>query len=80
MWNFGIQRMRSAIPAPFLYMFIHLMMSCDIKDVEAEKLYQYGIVNSKASFGVFVDLNPHIRGLICTPAMLEEPYLKWGIR
>ena len=37
--------------------------SCDIKDVEAEKLY-HGIVNSKASFGVFVDLNPHIRGLM----------------
>ena len=37
--------------------------SCDIKDVEAEKLY-HGVVNSKASFGVFVDLNPHIRGLM----------------
>jgi RecJ-like exonuclease len=37
--------------------------SCDIKDVEAEKLY-HGVVNSKASFGVFVDLNPNIRGLM----------------
>lgn len=37
--------------------------SCDLKDVEAGKLY-HGIVSSKASFGVFVDLNPHIRGLM----------------
>lgn len=37
--------------------------SCDLKDVEAGKLY-HGIVSSKASFGVFVDLNPHVRGLM----------------
>lgn len=37
--------------------------SCDLKDVESGKLY-HGTVSSKASFGVFVDLNPHIRGLI----------------
>ncbi len=37
--------------------------SCDIKDVEAGKLY-HGIVSSTASFGVFVDLNPHVRGLM----------------
>lgn len=37
--------------------------SCDLKDVEAGKLY-HGIVSSKASFGVFVDLNSHVRGLM----------------
>ncbi len=37
--------------------------SCDLKDVEAGKLY-HGIVSSTASFGVFVDLNPHVRGLM----------------
>ncbi|MDQ1253797.1 MAG: archaea-specific RecJ-like exonuclease [Euryarchaeota archaeon] len=37
--------------------------SCDLKDVEAGKLY-HGIVSSKASFGVFVDLNPQVRGLM----------------
>jgi archaea-specific RecJ-like exonuclease len=37
--------------------------SCDLKDVEAGKLY-HGIVSSIASFGVFVDLNPHVRGLM----------------
>lgn len=37
--------------------------SCDLKDVEAGKLY-HGIVSSKASFGVFVDFNPHVRGLM----------------
>jgi len=37
--------------------------SCDLKDVEAGKLY-HGIVSSKASFGIFVDLNPHVRGLM----------------
>jgi len=37
--------------------------SCDIKDIEAGKYY-HGVVGSKASFGVFVDMNPHIRGLM----------------
>ncbi|MCQ1535422.1 phosphoesterase [Methanosarcina sp. KYL-1] len=37
--------------------------SCDLKDVEAGKLY-HGIVSSAASFGVFVDLNSHVRGLM----------------
>ncbi len=37
--------------------------SCDLKDVEAGKLY-HGIVSSRASFGVFVDLNPQVRGLM----------------
>jgi len=37
--------------------------SCDLKDVEAGKLY-HGIVSSKASFGVFVDFNPQVRGLM----------------
>jgi archaea-specific RecJ-like exonuclease len=37
--------------------------SCDLKDVEAGKLY-HGVVSSKASFGVFVDFNPHVRGLM----------------
>jgi RecJ-like exonuclease len=37
--------------------------SCDLKDVEAGKLY-HGIVSSIASFGVFIDLNPHVRGLM----------------
>lgn len=39
--------------------------SCDLKDVESGKLY-HGIVSSTASFGAFVDLNPHIRGLMHT--------------
>jgi RecJ-like exonuclease len=37
--------------------------SCDVKDLEAGKLY-HGIVNSLASFGVFVDLNSQVRGLM----------------
>lgn len=37
--------------------------SCDLKDVEAGKLY-HGIVSSVASFGVFVDMNAHLRGLM----------------
>jgi RecJ-like exonuclease len=37
--------------------------SCDLKDIEAGKLY-HGIVGSIASFGVFIDLNPHVRGLM----------------
>ncbi|HWR25617.1 MAG TPA: DHH family phosphoesterase, partial [Methanosarcina sp.] len=37
--------------------------SCDVKDLEVGKLY-HGIVNSIASFGVFVDLNPQVRGLM----------------
>ena len=37
--------------------------SCDLKDIEAGKLY-HGIVGSIASFGVFMDLNPHVRGLM----------------
>jgi archaea-specific RecJ-like exonuclease len=37
--------------------------SCDLKDIEAGKLY-HGIVSSMASFGVFVDLNSHVRGLM----------------
>jgi RecJ-like exonuclease len=37
--------------------------SCDLKDVEAGKLY-HGVVSSTASFGVFVDLNSHVRGLM----------------
>jgi len=37
--------------------------SCDLKDIEAGKLY-HGIVSSIASFGVFIDLNPHVRGLM----------------
>ena len=37
--------------------------SCDLKDVEAGKLY-HGIVSSIASFGIFIDLNPHVRGLM----------------
>jgi RecJ-like exonuclease len=37
--------------------------SCDLKDVEAGNLY-HGKVSSAASFGVFVDLNSHVRGLM----------------
>jgi RecJ-like exonuclease len=37
--------------------------SCDLKDVEAGKLY-HGKVSSAASFGIFVDMNTHIRGLM----------------
>jgi archaea-specific RecJ-like exonuclease len=46
--------------------------SCDLKDVEAGKLY-HGIVSSKASFGVFVDLNPHVRGLMHSSNVGVQP-------
>ncbi|MGP8322253.1 MAG: OB-fold nucleic acid binding domain-containing protein [Methanosarcinaceae archaeon] len=37
--------------------------SCDMDEVEVGKLY-HAIGNSIATFGVFVDFNPHVRGLI----------------
>ncbi|HJH31543.1 MAG TPA: S1 RNA-binding domain-containing protein [Methanosarcinaceae archaeon] len=37
--------------------------SCDMDEVEVGKLY-HAIGNSIAAFGVFVDFNPHVRGLI----------------
>ena len=37
--------------------------SCDMDEVEVGKLY-HTIGNSIAAFGVFVDFNPHVRGLI----------------
>lgn len=46
--------------------------SCDLKDVEAGKLY-HGIVSSIASFGVFVDLNPHVRGLMHSSNVGTQP-------
>lgn len=46
--------------------------SCDLKDVEAGKLY-HGIVSSKASFGVFVDFNPHVRGLMHSSNVGVQP-------
>jgi len=49
--------------------------SCDLKDVEAGKLY-HGIVSSIASFGVFVDLNPHVRGLMHSSNVEVQPAVR----
>lgn len=46
--------------------------SCDLKDVEAGKLY-HGVVGSIASFGAFVDLNPHVRGLMHSSNIGTQP-------
>lgn len=46
--------------------------SCDLKDVEAGKLY-HGIVSSVASFGVFIDLNSHVRGLMHSSNIGVQP-------
>jgi RecJ-like exonuclease len=46
--------------------------SCDLNDVEAGKFY-HGRVSSIASFGAFVDLNSHVRGLIHSSNMEVPP-------
>lgn len=49
-----------------------LEASCDIRDVETGNYY-HGVVGSKASFGVFVDMNSHIRGLMHSSNIDVEP-------
>jgi RecJ-like exonuclease len=45
--------------------------SCDLDEVEVGQLY-HGIVDGIAAFGVFVNLNAHIRGLIHIKNLKEE--------
>lgn len=40
-----------------------LSPACDSRDIEVGKIYE-GTVQGVVNFGVFVDLNPHLRGLI----------------
>jgi len=45
---------------------------CDLQELEVGKVYQ-GVVQGHANFGVFVDLNPQLRGLIHSSSINFRP-------